>query len=62
MGFSKKVGHYIVYSHVTFKTSEELEFQIFSIENFAIEEKMSTKTNSLMCSFVLSLSFSEKTF
>jgi hypothetical protein len=39
-GSARKVGHYVVYSHVAFKTPEELDFQVFRIENVAVEEKM----------------------
>jgi hypothetical protein len=45
-GEAKKVGHYIVYSHVAFKTPEELDFQIFRIENVAVEDKMSSNLNN----------------
>lgn len=44
-GSAKKVGHYVVYSHVAFKTPEELDFQVFRIENIAVEEKMSLYFN-----------------
>lgn len=45
-GSAKKVGHYVVYSHVAFKTPEELDFDIFRIENVAVEEKMSVHFNN----------------
>lgn len=45
-GSAKKVGHYVVYSHVAFKTPEELDFQIFRIENVAVEEEMSYHFNN----------------
>jgi hypothetical protein len=45
-GEAKKVGHYIVYSHVAFKTPEELDFQIFNIENVAVENNMVAHFNN----------------
>lgn len=45
-GSAKKVGHYVVYSHVAFKTPEELDFQVFRIENVAVEEKMAHCLNN----------------
>lgn len=45
-GSAKKVGHYVVYSHVAFKTSEEPDFPIFRIENIAVEEEMAYNFNS----------------
>lgn len=45
-GSVRKVGHYVVYSHVAFKTSEELDFQIFRIENVALEEGMAHYLNN----------------
>ena len=45
-GSAKKVGHYVVYSHVAFKTPEELDFDIFKIENVAVEEEMSYHFNN----------------
>lgn len=45
-GEAKKVGHYVVFSHVAFKTPEELDFQIFNIENVAIENNMVAHFNN----------------